>query len=79
MPNTATAHKRLMDDLARIADAEWPPGRLIEHAAARGWGGIYDPRNSTESRHDQQPRQSATKQTIRDPVLARYAQAAGMG
>lgn len=44
MANTATAHKRLLTDLARLADDEWPPGRLLEFAAARGWCGIYDPR-----------------------------------
>jgi hypothetical protein len=48
MPNTATAHKKLMDDLNRLADAEWPIPRLLEHAAAKGWGGIYDPRNQRE-------------------------------
>lgn len=44
LSNTPTAHKRLMDDLTRLSDDEWPPGRLIEHAAAHGWAGIYDPR-----------------------------------
>lgn len=50
LSNTLTAHKRLLDDLARLSDDEWPPGRLIEHAAAKGWGGIYDPREK-ESRN----------------------------
>lgn len=44
LSNTSSAHKAMMADIARIADDEWPPGRLIEHAAAKGWGGIYDPR-----------------------------------
>lgn len=44
-PNTATAYKRFCDDIARLANDEWPPGRLLEHAAAEGWAGIYDPRN----------------------------------
>jgi hypothetical protein len=48
--NTATAHRRLLADLARYADAEWTATRLIEHAAARGWAGVYDPR--TEERQD---------------------------
>lgn len=46
LPNTASAHKKLRDDLARLADDEWPPSRLIQYAAAKGWGGIYDPRSS---------------------------------
>lgn len=44
LPNTASAYKGFLDDIARIADDEWPPGRLLKHAAAKGWGGIYDPR-----------------------------------
>ena len=43
-PNTASAHKRLMDDLARHGGDEWTAARLVEHAAAHGWAGIYDPR-----------------------------------
>lgn len=58
LPNTATAYSRLMADLNRLADAEWPPGRLLEHAAAKGWGGIYDPRgkdNGTANRTSTKP------------------------
>jgi hypothetical protein len=44
LSNTPTAHKHLLAALARLACDEWPPGRLVEHAAAKGWGGIYDPR-----------------------------------
>lgn len=54
LPNTATAHKRLMQDIARLADDDWPPGRLIGHAAARGWAAIYDPRQ--DARHDRTDR-----------------------
>lgn len=42
--NSPTAYKRFTDDIARLSDDEWPPGRLLEHAAAEGWAGIYDPR-----------------------------------
>ena len=41
--NTATAHKKLMDDLNRLSRNGWNAPRLIEHAAAMGWAGIYDP------------------------------------
>lgn len=44
LPNTASAHAKMMADIARFADDEWPPGRLVQHAAEKGWGGIYDPR-----------------------------------
>lgn len=47
---TQTALDGVMADLARIADDEWPLGRLVQHAAAKGWGSINDPR---EPRHGQ--------------------------
>lgn len=50
LPNTSTAHKRLMDDLRRLSDAEWSIPRLLENAAARGWAGIYDPRDEVKAR-----------------------------
>lgn len=46
LPNTPTAYKGFLDDIARISDDEWPPGRLLKHATAKGWGGIYDPRET---------------------------------
>lgn len=48
--NTPTAYKRFLDDISRLASGEWPPGRLLEHAAARGWAGIFEPR---EMRNEQ--------------------------
>lgn len=42
LPNTATAHRKLLADIARLADVNWPPGRLLEAATARGWGAIYE-------------------------------------
>jgi Helix-turn-helix domain len=54
-PNTATAYKRFCDDIARISSDEWPPGRLLAHAASEGWAGIYEPRElqNGQSRNDQ--------------------------
>ena len=49
LSNTATAHKGFLADIARLSDDEWPPGRLLEHAVARGWGAIFDPRNRNGS------------------------------
>lgn len=43
--NSPTAYRGFMQDIDRLSDADWPPGRLLEYAAAKGWGGIYDPRN----------------------------------
>jgi hypothetical protein len=51
--NTPTAWKRFADDLGRVsATTGIPPPKLIEHAAASGWAGIYDPtaRDQTNER-----------------------------
>lgn len=45
--NTATAWKAFNDDLNRIsAQTGIPPPKLIEQCTAKGWGAIYDPRES---------------------------------
>jgi len=50
LPNTATAHKKLIADIHRLTDADWPPGRLLEHAAAKGWAAIYNPKDDNDGR-----------------------------
>lgn len=45
LPNTASAYAGFLADIERLTDNEWPPGRLLKHAATKGWGGIYDPRD----------------------------------
>lgn len=39
--NTPTAHKAFLADIARHTDADWPPGRLLEVATAKGHAAIY--------------------------------------
>ena len=41
LPNTATAHAKLIRDVMALVDDDWPPGRVLEAATARGWGAIY--------------------------------------
>lgn len=60
-PNTASAYKRFCNDIARLSDDEWPPGRLLEHAAAEGWAGIYDPREKSNGSQNGHVRQSGFK------------------
>lgn len=43
LPNTATAYRGFLADIDKLATDEWPPGRLLEHAAMKGWGAIYEP------------------------------------
>ncbi len=53
-----TAWKRFCDDLRRVSSATGiPPPTLIEHAAAEGWAGIYDP--NARDKQNGQPRQPA--------------------
>lgn len=71
LPNTATAHEKLIRDLARWSDDEWPPGRILEHAAARGWAGIYDPRQDQDHRNGKPPQRQNGYGSgeYRDPIL----------
>jgi hypothetical protein len=49
--NTETAWKAFNDDLQRVSiQTGIPPPKLIEHAAAKGWGSINDPRNQRNER-----------------------------
>ncbi len=59
-PSSATAYAKFLSDLARWQDSEWPPPRLLEHAAGKGWGGIYNPREEDLRGH---PRQPTTQQS----------------
>jgi len=70
LPNTATAHKAFLADIARQADAEWPPGRLLEHATAKGWGAIYDPRQQSKSNGTQDGKPTPSNdQAPRNPYV----------
>lgn len=68
---TETAHRGQLKALADLADDEWPPGRLVEHAAERGWGAIHDPRKSGQQ-HGQRPHHDRPeRRQFRDPLLQR--------
>jgi len=51
LPNTASAHAKLMREIDRWTDDDWPPGRIIQHAAEKGWAGIYNPREDQDHRN----------------------------
>lgn len=70
LPNTASAHAKLLRDLEAMSDDDWPPGRLLEAIVARGWAAAYDPR---ENRNDRPPNFSRTAKP--DPLLAMHAAA----
>lgn len=64
--NTPTAWKRFQDDLARVSALTGiPPPQLIEHAAAHGWAGIYNPtKDSRNERPDANPLTSAVERIL---------------
>lgn len=64
LPNTASAHRKLQSDLAGMsARTGWPPGEVFAACVARGWGAIYDPRETTNDRPKQRP------STAREPLI----------
>jgi len=56
--DSETAYRAQLRELERLADDEWPPGRLVQFAAERGWASINDPR---KPRYDQQHHPSLGK------------------
>ena len=43
LPNTPSAHGKLVSDLAALsARTGWPPGRVFAACVAQGWGAIYE-------------------------------------
>jgi hypothetical protein len=60
LPMTEAAYRKLIRDLAAQADDAWPPGRLLAHAAEKGWAQIFDPRDDTGTRHGNRRSRSAT-------------------
>jgi hypothetical protein len=53
---TDAAYRKLIRDLAAQADDAWPPGRLLAHAAEKGWAQIFDPRDDQQgARHGNRP------------------------
>jgi hypothetical protein len=43
LTNSPTAYAGQLKALSELADDEWPPGRLVQYAAEKGWGSINKP------------------------------------
>ena len=67
LSNTATAYAGFLADIERLTDDEWPPPKLLEFAARKGWGAIYDPREQ-QSRNGHGPANSL-RGSRPDPAL----------
>lgn len=65
--NTATAHQELMEAIATFSDSEWPPGRLIKHAAAKGWAVVCDPHQ--DNFYDRSRRHHSARDEFQDPLV----------
>ena len=55
LANTSTALAGILRDIEKFSDEEWPPGRIVQHAAERGWGAIFDPRPQNGNRNGKRP------------------------
>ncbi len=71
-PQTQTALDGVLADIAAIADDEWPPGKLVKHAAAKGWASINDPRKPMNGPQNGLQRQPSLRGTRPDPALDLY-------
>lgn len=81
LPNTATARRKLESDLAEVsARTGWPPGEVFAACVAKGWGAIYDPRETTNDRPKQRP--STARETTGETayrIAAELSQGPGSG
>jgi hypothetical protein len=62
---TETAYEAMLADIAKFADDEWPPGRLVEYAAAKGWASINDPRKNPYGERPHSERRSGWEAAYR--------------
>jgi Helix-turn-helix domain len=54
--NTATAYRGFLADIERNQTSSWTPAALLEHATAKGWAGIYAPREDDHEQQHAKPR-----------------------
>lgn len=55
LTDTETAYRGQLKLLAQFATAEWPPGRLVEKSAEKGWGTIVDPSEYEDQSNGHRP------------------------
>ena len=79
LPCTPSAHARLLRDIERLSDDEWPPGRLFEEIVARGWAAAHDPRETRKLSHDRPSRRPQPSRDNRDPYTQLLDERLGIG
>lgn len=79
-PNTATAHKKMLADLANWStQTGWPPGEVFRACVAKGWAGIYDPREKNDDRNGNKQSGSGMGSTERAARQALHELSGGAG
>lgn len=82
MALTPTALEHQLGQIKKFTSDEWPPGRIVQHAAAKGWAAIHDPREKHENRNGNRPHQNDRPRSrgLLGAVLdAEHADRAGFG
>lgn len=77
LANTPTAHKAFLDDIARLADDAWPPGRLLSVATGKGHGAIYPSIKEIPNGTVQQNRRQGSRSS--DGFINALGQVSGLG
>lgn len=70
LTNTPTAHRQFVAAIERMADDDWPPGRIVEAIAAKGWGGPHDPRDDRKPGNDNRKSDNRTTRSAAQRALS---------
>ncbi len=80
LPNTATAFAKMNADMAKwCAETGWPPNEVLRACVAKGWGGIYDPREKNDDRNGNKQSGSGMGSTERAARQALHELSGGEG
>ncbi len=76
LTDSETAYSGQLKALETLSDDEWPPGRLVQFAAEKGWGSINDPRTTMNgTANGQSGQRNSLRGTRPDPALDLYRSA----
>lgn len=67
LTNSETARIGVLADIERLTDDAWPPGKLVELAARKGWGSINPPHGNGHHNGNQRPANDPNEH--RNPML----------
>ena len=65
MTNSATAYRDFLRSIDAEQDENWSPGRLLEHATAKGWGSIHNPDKDDRNELPRRTARPASQQSSR--------------